>query len=148
MKPGQEVYVRLPNEEQERVLHTCLCLEWDEHGAVLSINDTEIGPEPGQDILIYFNEKTKFLQMAVRITRATHEGAALLIELERQSNPISADGRETFRITTLTSGIEAQVDDKDRCSLRDISVVGFAIITSESYQMGLDFRQNRGRLGG
>ena len=70
MKPGQEIYVRLPTEAEERVLHTSLCLEWDEEKAVVSINDDELGLEPGQDLLIYFNEKTKFLQMAVRIIHA------------------------------------------------------------------------------
>lgn len=136
MKPGQEIYVRLPTEAEDRVLHTSLCLEWDEEKAVVSINDDELGLEAGQDLLIYFTEKTKFLQMAVRITHANHEGQSLLLELKRQSNPISADGRETFRITTLTAGIDARVEGNDPCALRDISMVGFAIVTSETYQMG------------
>ncbi|MCH7868223.1 MAG: hypothetical protein IH881_11045 [Myxococcales bacterium] len=136
LKSCQEIYVRLPDEQEERILHLGLCLEWNADTAVVSISDREFGLEAGQDILLYFTDRSQFLQLAVRITRATIEGVKLQLELERQSDPISAEARETFRVTTLTSGIEVLPGGTDRRSLRDISVIGFGLVTSESYQLG------------
>ena len=128
IKPSQEVFIRQPIEEEERVLHVGLCLEWNEDAMGVAIHDSDLELEVEQEILIYFHDRNLFLQIPVRITKAIADGQTLLLELEPLGDPISAEGRDNFRISTITSGLKALIDGKDRCPVRDISATGFAIV--------------------
>ena len=58
------------------------------------------------------------------------------MELRIEGDPISADNSESFRVTTLTTGLKALIDGKDRCPVRDISATGFAFLSAQDYHAG------------
>lgn len=119
-----------------------------------------------QEVLMYFNGKREFMQQVARITEiqtpeppdedqvaaevddAGVRSAALcgpngreqnegpIFVLEPVGDPISAEARQTYRVTTIGARIEARVGSESGLPVQDLSATGFAVLASEIYLVG------------
>jgi hypothetical protein len=60
----------------------------------------------------------------------------MVVVLEVQGNPETADNRACYRVRTATSAIQIRFADRNDCDLMDISQTGFGIISDQQLAEG------------
>ena len=82
-------------------------------GAVFTVEleEADLFPESGQEVLIYYNRKREFVKHSARIgtlsqTEADADGVTKVrVEFETFGLPVSAEGRQCYRVSTVVSGL-------------------------------------------
>lgn len=96
--------------------------------------------EVDQEVLMYFNGKTEFMQQVgcikevIEAEEGSDEGPTFVIE--PVGDPISAESRQNYRVSTISANLEARVGEEENLQIQDLSATGFAVLASESYQLG------------
>lgn len=133
---GKGVFVQIPDGSVQRILHPATIVAVDSGALALEFSDPELKPQAGQAVLIFFDRKGEFTQQAARIggVRASEPRAVIGVEL--LGKPISAESRQSYRISTAVSGLTAKVGSVENCRLLDVSAAGFAILTDKPLSVG------------
>ena len=96
--------------------------------------------EVDQEVLMYFSGKTEFLQQVGRIKEVlpAEEGeeAGPTFVIEPVGDPISAESRQHYRVSTISADLKARVGDEEELDVQDLSSTGFAVLASKDYQIG------------
>jgi len=96
--------------------------------------------ELDQEVLMYFNGRREFLQQVGRIVEVNEAdpetGEPKTYGIEPVGDPISAENRQNYRVSTISAGLEATVGAESNLAVQDLSATGFAVLASESYQIG------------
>lgn len=58
------------------------------------------------------------------------------IAIQLIGDPVSAESRQCFRVSTVMSGRTAALDDESDCDLLDVSVTGFAVKANTRHNVG------------
>lgn len=66
--------------------------------------------------------------------RERNEGPVFV--LEPVGDPISAEARQTYRVSTISARIEARVGSESGLPVQDLSATGFAVLANEIYLVG------------
>jgi len=96
--------------------------------------------EVDQEVLMYFSGKTEFMQQVgcikeiIEAEEGSEEGPLFVID--PVGDPISAESRQTYRVSTISAGLEACVGDEENLQIQDLSSTGLAVLASEDYQLG------------
>lgn len=56
--------------------------------------------------------------------------------IEPVGDPISAESRQNYRVSTISAGIQARMGKEADLSVQDLSATGFAVIASQQYKIG------------
>jgi len=91
--------------------------------------------EVGTDVLVYFNGSGGFLQQAGQVVSSEHDGDAVPYGLEMTGEAVSAENREMYRASTVFDDYTATVDEAEG-KIADVSVLGLAVITEETFEVG------------
>ncbi|MEM9174798.1 MAG: PilZ domain-containing protein [Myxococcota bacterium] len=96
--------------------------------------------EPGQEVLMYFNGKREFMQQIGRVTDVetpeADETGPLTFTIEPVGDPISAENRQDYRVSTINSELAARVGSEEELQVQDLSATGFAVLAAEKYELG------------
>ena len=98
--------------------------------------------EMDQEVLMYFNGKREFMQQVGRIKAVAEceaeEGGSEgpIYTIEPIGDPISAESRENYRVSTISAGLEARVGAEENLQVQDLSSTGFAVLAGEDYSLG------------
>ncbi len=119
--------------------------------------------EVGQELLMYFNGKREFMQQVGRIREIERSEAPVapaaaadavdaaasaeltelqekkegpVVEIEPIGDPISAENRQHYRVSTISAGIEARLGKESNLHVQDLSATGFAVLADEKYALG------------
>ena len=96
--------------------------------------------EVDQEVLMYFNGKREFMQQIARVTEVSHpeEGSdeSITFVLETVGDPISAENRQHYRVSTISANLEANVGSEENLSVQDLSSTGFAVLATNQYELG------------
>ncbi len=100
-----------------------------------------------QDVLMYFTGKREFMQQIGKIREieapappvdasasAAKEGPVFVIE--PVGDPISAEARQHYRVSTISAGIDARMDKEANLQVQDLSATGFAVLADRPYSIG------------
>lgn len=116
-----------------------------------------------QEVLMFFTAKREFMQQIGRITAiempapppaapeageageaappidaaaaaASKEGPVFVIETV--GDPISAESRQCYRVSTISAGIEAHFGQESNLQVQDLSATGFAVLADTRYAIG------------
>lgn len=105
-----------------------------------------------QDVLMYFMGKREFMQQVGKIREieataspadesappvkepTSKEGPVFVIE--PVGDPISAEAREHYRVSTISAGIEARMGQEGNLQVQDLSATGFAVLADQQYTIG------------
>lgn len=91
-----------------------------------------------QDVLMYFTGKREFMQQIGKILEieapAVKEGPVFVIE--PVGDPISAEARRHYRVSTISAGIEARMAEEGSLQVQDLSATGFAVLADQQYAIG------------
>jgi len=92
--------------------------------------------ETDQEVLMYFNGKSEFMQQIGRVKEIAESDEAATYMIEPVGDAISAESRQNYRVSALSAGLEASVGAEISLTVQDLSSTGFAVLASEEYQLG------------
>ena len=115
IRQGQEIFAQLPGDGNRRILHPATVLERTESGIVARFAQEDLTIQPGQGIIVYFEEKRVFMQQAATIDAVMgtddemHPGA---FGFTPAGEPVSAESRECYRVSLVLSDFQADLGDQ------------------------------------
>ena len=96
--------------------------------------------EADQEVLMYFNGKREFMQQVGRVAEVVpadeESGEGPIFTIEPIGDPISAESRQNYRVSTISASLEAQVGEEQNLQVQDLSSTGFAVLATEDYPLG------------
>lgn len=157
LSPGAIVFVNFPEESKQRVLHAARVAQNNSNGLVLRLDEPGLPVEPERGFRLYYEQNLKFVQQAAKIEAVLGAGEVPAgttppptppastpaeapqgptIIVRTLGEPVSAEGRECYRVSTLLSGLKAGLGDVADGALADVSVTGFSIISHATHEAG------------
>jgi hypothetical protein len=157
LTPGVVVFVNLPEQTSQRVLHAAKVVQNGPSGLVIRCDEPGLPLIPERAIRLYYEIKQKFMQQPARIEAILDTGEALAgsppadtasppnpeagplgasLVIKTLGEPVSAESRQCYRVSTLMAGLKADIGQEKRCVLADVSNTGFAIIASTGIPQG------------
>ena len=92
--------------------------------------------EVGLESLAYCDVRGKFFQQGATLTEIKTDLPQPAFVFTRVGEPVSAEQRQTFRVSVALSNISAEVAGQRKCQVVDLSPEGLAIITSPGFLPG------------
>src|SRR3954451_15806473 len=134
------LYLLVPNESNERVLHPGKVLAVQSSGVLIIGFQQAIAPAVGSDVNVFFEDNGKFLQQSGSIIAtndsASPDGFAQSIAFRCVGTPVSAESRGSYRVSAAGLNATARIEKERNCSLVDVSPEGLGVITKQSYRLG------------
>lgn len=134
---GLTIFIRFPGETQRRILcpstvtqtsgANCFTVQPENHGLAFAV---------GQEMLIYFEQRQQFVQQPAVVEALLDSDTGQFVVLKTMGEPVSAESRQCYRISTVLSNLKITFDGVEGCSLRDVSVTGFAVVSPKQYKTG------------
>ena len=84
----------------------------------------------GLETQAYCDVRGKFFQQNATLTEIKTDSAAPAFVFARVGEPVSAEQRQTFRVSVALSNIAAEVGPHKKCQVVDLSPEGLAVIAS------------------
>jgi hypothetical protein len=134
LNTGSPVFLLIPSPAQKRILHRGEVIESDGISFVARF-DNPIAAAVGSDVNALSEINGKFFQQGAVVT-ALRPDSGNVIVFRRNGEAISAETRQTYRVSVVTAGFNAKVGKVDSCPLIDISAEGFAVIVPDRLDLG------------
>ena len=131
----QTVFLRIPADTTERVLHQGKVLEATPDNLVAEFVDP-LGLAPGADVTLYAEVRGKFFQQGATIVAVQQETPFPILAFKKVGQPSSAESRGSFRVSSAATQILASIAGQLKCPIVDISPEGFAAITRCELPLG------------
>lgn len=147
---GKGVFVQIPGEApgEHRLLHPAKIVAAGDGLYTAEFEETGLALRSGMDVTIYYEIRGEFSQQPARIDVvmddgqdvAEEEGGALparapLVGFQTLDAPMTAESRQFYRVSTITTGMAARVGQED-CPVLDVSAAGLAVTGSGAWKVG------------
>ena len=139
---GNDVFLQLTGDSEDRTLHPSSVVEVTGNVFTAELEEDDLAPEAGQEILIYYNLRREFVNQSARIdtvleTEPDENGQSkVLVGIERTGEPVSAEARQSYRVSTVLAELAVSFGGCDDCPVMDVSPTGFGVISPEKYRVG------------
>lgn len=148
LQPGEYVYLRDPEDLSNKELITAPVVWSANTQLTIKVESFRMALLDQEDLLIFFTQDRVFMQQVATIVAVGEDAASdhsaaddpdhespdttaddgvILVTLEPEGRPVSAENRECFRIRSYTE-IFATINDNISGRLADISQTGFAAV--------------------
>jgi hypothetical protein len=131
-----KIFLDFPNESKQRILHPATIKEANEHGYTAELEEANLSLEAGQNFFVYYNLKRKFVKQAARLDAVLQTDPALAVGFQVTGEPVSAESREWYRVSTVMANLTTTVGPETVCPLLDVSAMGFAAEATQRYEIG------------
>ena len=134
---GLTVYVQLSGNTTKRVLHPTLVTNVSGSDTMTVLpEDQSLAFEVGQEFLIFFERSRQFMQQPAKVEALMEIEEGTVVALKTVGEPVSAEGRQCYRVSTALSDLVVTFGGRENCPLRDVSVSGFAVSSPDTYHQG------------
>ncbi len=142
------VFLRLTIGTGKRILHPAKIVRVHQGLFTASFDDHSIRPQPGQDATLFFSNRAgDFLQQAVRIDAVMQGDESPTVGFVAVGEPVSADTRQSYRVSTAFADVTADVGKEPDCPALDVSDTGLSVLCTAHVALGAIVRV-RVRFGG
>jgi hypothetical protein len=146
---GKGVFVQIPGEEAtgQRLLHPAKIVAAGDGLYTAEFEETDIALKSGMDVTLFYEIRGEFSQQPARIDVVMDDGRdapdqaagdgrarAPLVGFQTLDQPITAESRRFYRVSTITTGLAARVGQED-CPIIDISAAGLAVTGSGAWSL-------------
>ncbi len=138
MKTGMDIFLRTPEHE---MLSGKVSATTDK-GYNVVFEGWTFRLEDRAEVLVFYEINRRFMQQPVRVLSVVEKKRddgenRIRLELETTGDPISAENRESYRVSCYAADVEAQLgEDPEMCEVLDVSATGFAILSDAEYTVG------------
>lgn len=133
---GTEMFLLIPDDSNGRILHPGKVIESDATSFVAEF-DTAISPAIGSDVNTYGEVRSKFFQQGATVTEIRQATPKAIVAFARAGDPVSAENRQTFRVSVISANIIAKVGKEKNCPVVDVSPEGFGVIAKAEFKVGI-----------
>ncbi len=140
MKTDTDIFPRTPEHE---TLYPGKVSATTDKGCNAVFEGWEFSLEDGAEVLVFYEINRCFIQQPVRVLSVVEkksddrETTLIRLGLETIGDPISAENRESYRVSCYAADVEAQLgEDPEMCEVVDVSETGFAIFSDAEYTVG------------
>ena len=116
-----KLFLCIPTESPERVLRPAKIVSIENDMFAVEPEEPELALEAGQEILIYYEIKQTFMQQPARIDALLDTEHNPTVGLVTTGEPVSAESRQCYRVSTVMSDLVAGIESQD-CPLLDVSI--------------------------
>jgi len=131
---GNAVFLLIPSKSKKRILYPGQVIESDPIRFVGKFEDP-ITPPVDSDVNAFCEVNGKFFQQGAIVTEI-RPGPGNVIAFRRNGEPVSAESRQTYRVSVVSEGFTARIDKLPASSGVDISPEGFATIVDDRLNVG------------
>ncbi|MGA3068372.1 MAG: PilZ domain-containing protein [Tepidisphaeraceae bacterium] len=131
---GQAMFLLIPSLSKTKYLHPGKVIESDGSSFTAEFEEAII-LELGSDVIVFCEVNRKFCQQGA-IVREIRSSPEVGIIFERCGEVVSAEGRESYRVSTAATEITAGVGRESACPVLDVSNEGFAAVTAKKLNLG------------
>jgi hypothetical protein len=131
-----KIFLNLSNESKQRILHPATVKETNKRGYTAELEESDVALQAGQDLFLYYELKRKFVKQPARIDAVMQTAPMLVVGFQITGEPMSAESREWFRVSTVMAKLTASVGAESECRLLDVSTAGFAVESTARYEIG------------
>jgi hypothetical protein len=130
------MYLLVPTGSDKRVLHPGKVIESNRESFAIQM-DTPVTLNAGFETLAYCEVRGKFFQQGATLTESrTDSPVVTTYVFKRTTEPVSAEQRQTFRVSVALSNIRAEIGNQKNCHVVDLSPEGLAAIASPGFSQG------------
>jgi hypothetical protein len=131
-----KVYLNFPFGSQQHMLHPATIGEAGDRNYTAELEEPDPFLRPGQDLFVYYYLGPKFVKQPARLDVIMQTDPMLVIGFQVTGEPMSAESRERFRVSTVMANLTAAVGAEAECLLLDVSTTGFAVEATQHYEIG------------
>lgn len=138
LRLGTEIFIRESGNSCGGYLHSGKVVEAQESMYTAEFEEDVPGTEVGQEVFVYYHHHRAFMQQPIRIeafTLAQGEQKPT-VTFELSGEPISAEDRQCYRVSTVVADMTVRLADEPECPLLDVSVAGFAVLATTLHGIG------------
>jgi hypothetical protein len=143
MKTGQNIYIQhidsdslAPDPAAPRQLQRGLVVGATRTEFSVALEEGDTQPPVGAHVMVFFHVDHNFVQQPTQVAAVDASASACIIDLVTVADAVSAEQRESYRVTAIGSGATAELGSELDCRVQDVSATGFAIASVEEYQIG------------
>ena len=133
---GGAFFLQIPDESKRRILHPAKVVGFDGNTYTAELEEQDLDISEGRDVFIFYEARRDFLQQAAHVLKILGDELKPAIEFETTGEPVSAESRQHYRVSTVTAGLAAELGDEDQCPLLDVSCTGFSVISNREHAVG------------
>ena len=142
LSQGDLLYIQRPTQSQQRILIPLDIVAMQQGQIIIETSELfDWLPEDGQ-VMVYYDQRREFVKQSARMEVHVHEetedqvDGVMRYAVELLGESVSAESRQTFRVSTVISGRTAQFADEGDVPLVDVSASGYAVIASGKHNVG------------
>jgi hypothetical protein len=132
---GDAIFLLIPSAANKRVLHPGTVTESDATSFAVKFEDP-IAPAVGTELNAFCEVHGKFFQQGASVVEIREPGNNPVIAFNRSGEPVSAENRQTFRVSIAAATIVVRLEKERNCQLMDVSLEGFAVLAEKKYDLG------------
>ena len=134
---GDGFYIQTSGGADSRILHPAKLLSGDGDNYSAEIEAQDLTLEEEQNVLVFYEIAQKFVKQAAKITAVSQsEGENPTIGFRSVGEPVSAEGREHYRVSTAAGDLTAALGVEKQCRLLDVSSIGFSVFATNKHAIG------------
>ncbi len=133
---GSGFYIHIPDSKNRRILHAAVMISLDENSYTAKLEESELCLEADQELFVYYDSASDFMQQAAIVEEVGTEELDGAFRFVTTSKPMSAESRQTYRVSTVMDDIFAEIDGKKSCRILDVSSTGVSFLTAAQYTTG------------
>jgi hypothetical protein len=131
---GQPMFLLIPSPSKTKYLYPGTVIKSDRTSFTAKFEDA-IMPEVGSDVIAFCESNQKFCQQGAKV-REILVGDEVGIVFERVGEVVSAESRESYRVSTAATEMTVGVGKESTCPVLDLSNEGFAAVTAKKLTLG------------
>ncbi|MHC4428160.1 MAG: PilZ domain-containing protein [Planctomycetota bacterium] len=131
-----KVFLNIPRGSRMHLLHPALIKDAGKRGYTAELDEADVLLGPGQELFVYYYLRHKFVKQAARVDAVMQNEPTLVVGFQTTGEPMPAETRESFRVSTVMADLTATVGAEDECRLLDVSNTGFAVEATQRYELG------------
>ena len=135
LKTESNIFFKIPDESTEIALHRAKILTVKENVFTAELDEENLAIAEDMEIFIYFELDRQFMRQPARIGSVISTEKQTHVEFETIGEAISAENRQTLRISSVGADLTATFGTEKNCQVVDISPMGFAVYATKDYEI-------------
>lgn len=144
-------FIQIFDDSGEKTLHPAKIVKVGEECFTAASTHAAQDLMAGSEGLIFFECDGEFVQQSIRIDAVMPEGSqseydtSFVCELTEKDysiafgfqtigEPVSAESRQTFRVSTVMANVSANLGDEYGCKVLDVSATGFSLLADQLHE--------------
>ncbi len=133
---GTGFFVQIPDGSNERILYAALVEDVEERSYTARLEEDEAPLKGGQNVFIFYEFKGEFVRQPACTSALSHTQSGINFAFQFTGEPVSAERRQCYRVSTVMAAITATFGDEEKCAVLDVSATGFAVLGTKQRKIG------------